>query len=145
MIVGYIKGDLLESHIDYIAHGCNTKGLMGAGVALAIKDKYPKAYEDYFNIYKTEGLTLGDIHVSFIDNGRTIINAITQAHLYGRSGRRSVSYDAIKSAFRSINLLDTPCVAIPKIGCSLGGGSWDIVSKIIDDDTPDTEIVVYEM
>jgi hypothetical protein len=42
------------------------------------------------------------------------------------------------------NLLNLP-INIPKIGCGLAGGSWDIVSDIIDDVFKDKEITVYTL
>jgi len=59
-----IKGDVfanLDPERDtVIAHGCNTEGVMGAGIALYIyiKTKYPKAYEDYKRHHTLYGLNL---------------------------------------------------------------------------------------
>ena len=47
-MIRYEKGDVLTTNDDIIIHGCNSAGVMGAGVALAIKRKYPKAEIDHW-------------------------------------------------------------------------------------------------
>lgn len=42
-----INGDITEVTNGYIIHQVNDKGVMGAGVALAIRNKFPAHYEDY--------------------------------------------------------------------------------------------------
>lgn len=49
MAIIYKKGNVLDTTDRYIVHGCNSRKVMGSGVALAIRQKYPKAYEDYKN------------------------------------------------------------------------------------------------
>lgn len=41
-----IKGNLLESDCDIICHQTNTLGIMGGGIALQIKNKYPLLYNN---------------------------------------------------------------------------------------------------
>jgi O-acetyl-ADP-ribose deacetylase (regulator of RNase III) len=45
----YKKGNLLEVKEGIITHGVNCQGVMGSGVALAIKQKYPSAFYSYKN------------------------------------------------------------------------------------------------
>src|SRR5690606_34929648 len=92
MRIRYVRGDLLKTPARFILHGCNAQGVMGAGVAAAIRDRYPAAYAAYRKRFETVGLRVGDtIWVACGD--RVIINAITQER-YGRSGV-FVDYDAI--------------------------------------------------
>ena len=59
------------------------------------------------------------------------------------NGKKYVSYDAIYEIFRILaNDLSIKEVAIPKIGCGLAGGNWEIVSRIINDATGD-DLGVY--
>ena len=46
-MVQIIDGNLLDfpNDIKFIAHSCNTRNIMGAGIAKQIKDRYPMAYE----------------------------------------------------------------------------------------------------
>jgi O-acetyl-ADP-ribose deacetylase (regulator of RNase III) len=96
MTIKYIKSDLFSTLDDYIAHGVNCIGVMGAGVARTIKEKYPKAYEDYVEFCrgKNKPGLLGLVKASVQPDGKVILNCFTQ-EMYGRDGRRQVSYDAV--------------------------------------------------
>ena len=66
----YRMGDLVKDahNYDVIVHGCNCFNTMGAGIALAVKRKYPEAYEvdkrtKYGDINK-----LGTISVAYCDD-----------------------------------------------------------------------------
>lgn len=146
MKIKTIKGDLLKAPEQLIAHGCNAQGVMGAGVAKQIKMWYAGAYEDYRQHYISNGLTLGYVIFSPVNN-KIIANCITQQY-YGRiPNRQYCSYDAIGACIRYINDYcknnDIDAFALPKIGCSLAGGDWDIVSLIIEENTPDVQPIVY--
>ena len=56
-----INDDLLNSPDRIIVHGCNAQGVMGAGVAKAIRTKYPEAYSNYFYMNKNNSNMLQDI------------------------------------------------------------------------------------
>ena len=123
-MVKYVKGDLTNATERYIAHGCNAQGVMGSGVALAIRNKWPKAYIDYVRYIK-DGGTLGGSIVS-VNDDKYIINLITQ-EFFGNDGKRYASPPAImKSLVDTIwdyNISGT--IAIPEIGCGLGGLNWN--------------------
>lgn len=96
-MIRYAKGDVLTTNDDIILHGCNSAGVMGAGVALAIKRKFPKAEIDYVNglvkDLEAGNDVLGKYYPSFQPDGKIILNAITQT-AFGRNGK-FVSYDAV--------------------------------------------------
>lgn len=151
MKIIYRKGDLLECEEKIIVHGCNAQGRMGAGVAKAIRAKYPKAYREYIRAHQTNGLELGQ--VICVDCGdKLIINAITQEH-YGRAPIRYVSYTAVRKCMVRVNhFFDAPCyahytkqVAMPKIGAGLAGGDWDVIAQIIEEESTNFQPVIYEL
>jgi len=143
MKIEYIRGDLLTTDVRHIIHGCNSHGVMGSGVAKAIRDKYPQAYQDYNDVYNNYGLELGNIIVSVQNDGKVIHNAITQKD-YGRdSSRVYVSYWAIAEAFRKINQWGVGEIAMPKIGSGLANGDWNVISAIIENTLIDTRPIVY--
>lgn len=128
------KGNLLDAK-GIIVHGCNCQGVMGSGVALAIKNKWPDAYAMYKQKWATMGIMEGDIITVAVAPGVFVVNALTQ-EFYGRTkGHRYVSYDAVQEAFAKIQPfawdLGLP-VNFPLIGAGLGGGDWEIISTIID-------------
>lgn len=146
MKIQYRKGNLFETDIYTIVHGCNAQGVMGSGVAKIIYDDYKEAYNDYREVFFDRGLTLGHI-ICAPSNGKMIINAITQDN-FGKNGDRYVSYDAVATAMNLINRqLHTETtetqVAMPQIGAGLGGGDWSVIAAIIESEMKDIEPVVY--
>jgi O-acetyl-ADP-ribose deacetylase (regulator of RNase III) len=142
MKIEYRKGDLFQTEIQTIVHGCNAQGVMGSGIAKIIREKYPKAYERYVNEHNTNGLKLGKLvvvpcgdRVKDFANYKIIVNAITQ-EFFGREDVRYVSYDAIDDAMTRINRFTETYgitqIAMPQIGAGLGNGSWEVISAIIE-------------
>jgi len=109
MKIEYRKGDLFQTEIQTIIHGCNAQGVMGSGIAKIIREKYPKAYERYVSEHQNHGLALGKLIVvpcgdkkNDPTNYKIIVNAITQ-EFFGREDVRYVSYDAVDDAMVRIN------------------------------------------
>jgi O-acetyl-ADP-ribose deacetylase (regulator of RNase III) len=135
-------GNLLDVKAGHIVHGCNSLGVMGSGVALAIRNMYPGAYETYRATFDDEGLEMGWAYPYCPTTDLVIWNAITQ-EFCGSDGRRYVSYDAVANAFEEINeaILTSDISTIPKeihiplIGAGLGGGNWEIIREIIEQTT----------
>lgn len=144
-ITHYIAGDLFKTDIPVIAHGCNAQGVMGSGVAKIVKERYAVAYTAYVAFCKTQNVLrlMGRNVAVKCNHNRTIVNMITQER-YGRDGQRYVSYDAISKCFNSLENMGYEKVAIPKLGAGLGGGDWTVIEAIINSETPNTDIWVYE-
>lgn len=135
-----IVGDLLARSRGILVQGCNAQGKMGSGLAKAVRDQFPKAYDDYIAAHAAHGLRVGQVVFSVVrSTGSTptlvIANAITQ-EFYGRDpNRRYVDYDGVQRAFEAIahaaRTWDLP-VFYPLIGCGLANGQWAKVGPRID-------------
>lgn len=148
MEIEYIWGDLFETEIRTIIHGCNCRGVMGSGIAKLVKNKYPQSYVEYkavCDFYNNDpAQLLGDIVVYTDPNGLVIVNAFTQ-NFYGRD-RRYADYDAIRKCMQKTQLLfngKIDKIAMPRIGAGLGGGGWDIIEKIIEEELTTIKPYVY--
>jgi O-acetyl-ADP-ribose deacetylase (regulator of RNase III) len=149
MKIDYRQGNMFDTDIKVLAHGCNAHGVMGSGVARIVRDDYPEAYNEYVTAFK-KATWEGDDQMGTIipveTNGKVIINAITQ-HDYGRDGGRYVSYDAVSDAMLNINdwcvKYGETHVAMPQIGAKLGGGNWDVIEAIIESHLIKVQAVVY--
>jgi len=150
MAIRYVTGDLLDAPEHIIVHGCNAQGVMGSGVAKAIRDTYPEAYNLYRHRYNQQGLQLGEIIVYEYDSCRMVVNMITQ-EFYGKDGKQYASYEAIETGFRNLHawigetFMADPGVAIPMIGSGLGGGDWDKIAAIIEFVMGGVDVVVYQI
>lgn len=143
-MIEYKKGNLLDVTEGIIVHGCNAQGVMGSGVAKAIREKYPECFSYYKYEYDHFTLVLGTVVWYDCPSPNFtlwIANAITQQH-YG-TDRRHVNYWAIantfKEIFRQANVVKAT-VHFPKIGAGLGGGNWDIIEAIINDCDPENRV-----
>lgn len=149
-----LHGDLLKSNERLIAHGCNSQGVMGSGIAKQIKLRYPEVYEDYKRVYedyvkktKIPYLPLGKLFSKETNDGtRVVLNLITQ-HLFGSNGNKFVSYDAVDECFTHVaeymELNDHQVIGIPQIGAGLGGGDWNVIASIINSRMSKFDVNVY--
>ena len=132
----YKTGDLLAVPSGHIVHGCNAQGAMGAGVALAIRNKWPDVFRLYADTHRTNGLHLGDVLPVGVSPKLVVWNAITQ-EFFGPPGQRYLSYDAVADCFLKISegIQQYGDVEqhlhIPTIGARLAGGDWASISAII--------------
>jgi O-acetyl-ADP-ribose deacetylase (regulator of RNase III) len=130
-------GDILSAEKGIIVHGCNAHGVMGSGIALQIKSKWPECYELYRTVCEAENdyaALLGTIVPYSAGPQLVVANAITQLD-FGKYPKRYVSYEAIQKAFETIADAAAKAkmeVHYPLIGAGLGGGDWSIISEIID-------------
>lgn len=133
-----IQGNLItlakQNYFDVIVHGCNCFGTMGAGIAKAIKQEFPEAYEADCQTPKGDKNKLGTISYAKIDRdgmNLTVVNGYTQFNYYGAG--TLVDYNAVASVFSSIKKqFSGQKIGYPKIGAGLAKGDWQIISSIID-------------
>ena len=148
MITRYIKGDITETELKYIGHGVNCQNKIGSGVAKALYEKFPEVKEQYhkFFEYPRGKSPLGCSQLVHTKEGKRIYNLFTQEY-YGYDEKRYVNYAALVNCFMELaEFRAGETIAIPKIGCGLAGGDWNIVEQLINDTVgDDLEIWVYEL
>ena len=136
-----MNGDLLESGADIIVHQVNCKGVMGAGLAKQVRDRYPSTYSAYRNFCTAFGDdALG--HVLFVDEKDGLIANLFGQLGFGR-GIMQTDYAALRMGLDCIREAAEQKgqeqgrsyrVDIPYgLGCGLAGGNWNIVCQIIDE------------
>lgn len=109
-----------------IAHGVNCKGVMGAGVASAIRDRWPAVYYCYERNTRLGDQLLGSCHIIRVDEDLWVANCYSQLS-YGGDGARYASVDALK---RSLEFVFSHATATgleihaPRMGAGLGGLDW---------------------
>lgn len=147
----YQTGDLFDNGEKLIVHSCNVLGGFGSGVAGVIARLYPEVRKAYIDAFESGILTLGSIIWSETDSGIVIGNMICQP-TYGTpnfQNIRHVSYDAVDNAMRELNnvslIAETNRVAMPLIGSALGGGSWSVISGIIEHRSTNFQPIVYTL
>lgn len=139
----YRQGDLLASGLPALAHGCNCRGVMGAGIAAQFRAKFPGMYAEYRQLCKAGQLHPGAT-MRWQEPGVTIWNLMTQL-----DPGRGASTDAIRIALDHMVTqaqgLGITEIGLPWIGCGIGGLTRDDVRPILarHADSPVT-LAVYE-
>jgi len=133
-----IRQDLLNAPTAAICHQVNCRGVMGAGVAKAIAERFPEVKTEYEklcrlrNSVQSQNELLGTVQRVDISGGsRAVFNIFGQLN-YGR-GVRHTDYDALTRAFVVLNRMCIgKSVAFPYgFGCGLGGGNWMQVETLM--------------
>ena len=165
-----IKGNLLDTHCQFICHQVNCQGVMGSGVAKAIRDKWPIVFEHYKQKYdfafdlarddKNPKITASSYllgTIQFVPLYKDYQNDIKHKHVinifaqdnYGYSVIQYTSYDAFWKCLQSIAAMvpKGSTIAFPKnIGCCRGGANWKVISTMIEEVLgKDYEVFIYEL
>lgn len=149
----YIKQDISTVTRGVIAHGCNYVGVMGAGVAKVLRDKYPLCFTEYVKWLKEfpdRKSALGECLTVKITDELHIANCMTQGlqTFDGQLATPEAIRDSLNLAFLDASELGLP-IYLPKIGAGLGGLNWENdVEPIVNElatafDEVDTYICVY--
>ena len=132
------KGDLvkmfLDGEFDVIVHGCNCKGIMGAGLAKQIAEQIPEAvFADKMYKYRQHDYNkLSDYSIATVrrENGKIgfVINLYTQYSL-----GPDLYENALLLGFEKLrmHLQRGIKIGIPAIGCGIAGGKWDEIGPKI--------------
>lgn len=145
----FVNGDFFEFDADVRINTVNCVGVMGAGVALAFKKKYPDMYKFYVKQCKAGEITPGNPSVWKSDDmfakGIEIINFPTKDHW-----RRPSEYEYIDSGLRWLSDYlkerDSLTITLPALGCGHGGLDWERVKNTIQEYLGETHhrILVFE-
>lgn len=143
-MIEVINGDLLKTDADIIAHQVNNKGVMGSGVAKQIRAKYPEAYLLYRRFFGHGAM--GNCQIVKTYDGKEVANLFGQ-DTYGRTGTHT-NYAALRKAMLQLAQYakeNNKTVAMPYgIGCGLGGGSQEVVYRIIEESFGEYGVKLYK-
>lgn len=150
-MITYKTGSLLDQQ-GILAHVVNDSNRMGAGVALALSKKWPRVKQWYHHWFKTSPLfiplslndcvadydnpaKLGRIQLVQVDQNVIVCNMIGQSDPGGFMQLPPIRYQSLEECLMRLKIVSKQLqmpVHIPRIGCSLAGGSWAVVEEIIN-------------
>lgn len=130
-----VDANLLEYPLDGFGHQCNCFHTMGAGIAAAIKTKYPEAYEADLKFGRRGDTSkLGKFSTVKTYDEKYVYNLYGQYNM--GTWKRQTSYDALCNALTGVkehatnNLVKR--LGFPRnMGCALGGGDWRVVYALL--------------
>lgn len=147
-----IKGNIFNTTVKYIMHQVNAQGVMGAGIAKAIKDdisyKDFMEYREFCRIHNKNALGAVLIIDSVSNPNRHYLNVIGQQY-YGRNPNIVYTdYNALKTAFLQIaeSLPEGTGIAIPyRMGAGLANGDWQVIKNLIQTYLNKLNVFVYRL
>ena len=147
-MITYRVGDIFDDDAVAIVNTVNTDGVMGKGLALQFKERYPENYKLYRKACKNGDIGIGKLLVvrETVDfSERIIINFPTKT-----TWRRPSEYYYIQSGLEDLKRIITAegiaSIAIPPLGSHNGGLDWIRVKSMIEDmlSDMDCDIRIYE-
>jgi O-acetyl-ADP-ribose deacetylase (regulator of RNase III) len=128
-----ISGSIFDSEAVALVNPVNTVGVSGKGLALEFKKRYPGAFKLYKDRCDAGLIKIGSVHLVHVseDNPRFIVNFPTKRD-WRKPSRMSYIQDGLYDMFMAIDELCIESIAIPALGCGLGGLDWDKVKQEIE-------------
>lgn len=170
-----VKGDvrnpqfLVSNELAIIPHCCNNLGAMGAGVALALRNKWPEVYNAYTKMAEASKIALsrpngfkdalGENCNVRVEDNIVVVNMIGQDGTVSIDNPKPVKYWALSSCLKAVrtNLVDVlkyhrhykdmkSVIHCPKFGSDLAQGDWNFILELIREEWLEhgIDVVVYE-
>jgi O-acetyl-ADP-ribose deacetylase (regulator of RNase III)/uncharacterized protein YwgA len=120
------QGDLFESAAQTLVNTVNTVGIMGKGIALGFKQRFPEMYEDYRARCERGEVQLGQPYIYAPVVPPRIINFPTKAHWRAQS-RLTDIVEGLRYLAERAHDWGVESLAVPPLGCGEGGLEWRVV------------------
>lgn len=147
-MITYAAGDLLRADTHALVNTVNCVGVMGKGIALQFKRRYPDTFTAYEKACKRGDVVIGSMFVTetgHLENPQYIINFPTKKHWRAPS---QLSYiDAgLTDLVRVVRERSITSIAIPPLGVGNGGLNWQDVHPKLQQafcELSDVRVVLY--
>jgi O-acetyl-ADP-ribose deacetylase (regulator of RNase III) len=143
------SGNLLKANAEALVNTVNCVGFMGKGIALQFKQAFPSNNKLYEAACRTGEVEPGKMLT--YDNGglrkpHYIINFPTKRHWRGDSRIEDIE-SGLKALISEVKRLNIRSIALPPLGCGLGGLDWDTVRPMIEQafsELPEVSVFLFE-
>lgn len=148
-MITYKTGDLLLEDVDALVNAVNCVGIMGRGIALQFKKKFPQNFAAYEKACNEKSIVPGKVFVhetGNLMNPKFIINFPTKRHWRNPSRLEDIE-SGLKDLVDVINKYHIQSIALPPLGCGLGGLDWNSVRELMENslgELSNTHIVLFE-
>jgi O-acetyl-ADP-ribose deacetylase (regulator of RNase III) len=144
-----VTGDLLKADAEALVNAVNCHGVMGRGIAAQFKQSFPANFTAYQQACKRGEVQPGRMLI--FDLGaerrpRWIVNFPTKRHWRGRSRLEDIE-SGLAALVADLLRLGIRSIAIPPLGCGLGGLRWSDVRPRIEGAMaalPDVRVLLFE-
>lgn len=148
-MIHFTKGNLLEADAEALVNTVNTIGVMGKGIALMFKERFPKNTQEYAKACKANEVKTGKMFVTKTDElmgPKWLVNFPTKKH-WRHPSKLEWIVEGLQDLKTFIVINDVKSIAIPPLGSGNGGLDWDVVrDQIIKtlEDLNGVDVLVYE-
>ena len=142
------SGDLLKADVEALVNAVNCAGVMGKGIALQFKRAFPANFQVYEKACRAGNVVPGRMLIHEIGGSlrpRYIINFPTKRHWRAASLVEDVE-SGLRSLAKDVRRLNIRSIAVPPLGCGLGGLEWQVVRPMIEqafDDLPALRVLLF--
>lgn len=140
MAISEYVGDMFTSTSTVFGHGVNCEKNMNSGLAAYIRVTYPEVYEEFL----TKDFVGGDIQPVETNDGKIILNIASQIKS-GANARIDLLVEGVHNALSWVEQSEHDTLALPRIGCGIGGLEWDFVRQTIIDMSAEYPTVNVEL
>ncbi len=122
-MITYLTNDLFESYAQVLVNAVNTVGVMGKGIALEFKRKYPEMFKEYQALCKSGVFDIGQLWL-YKSPEKWILNFPTK-----RDWRDPSKIEYIEAGLKRFVEMyeeeDITSISFPRLGSGLGGLNWE--------------------
>ncbi len=137
-------GNIFEGCCETIAIPVNCVGVMGKGLALEYKKKFPDGFEKYREMCDNKEIRPGVCGLIKEKNGSAFLMFPTKDNWRYPSKKEDIvaGLEWLRAYYKPLGIKS---IALPALGCGLGGLKWDDVKKLIFDkfSNEDLKVVLY--
>jgi O-acetyl-ADP-ribose deacetylase (regulator of RNase III)/uncharacterized protein YwgA len=123
-------GDVLASRAQTLVNPVNCVGVMGKGVALEFKKRFPAMFQDYVRLCERKEVRLGEPYLYRDLTGVQIVNFPTKGHWRSASRLEDIER-GLDHLAAHVDGWDITSLAVPPLGCGNGGLAWADVGPLI--------------
>jgi O-acetyl-ADP-ribose deacetylase (regulator of RNase III) len=148
-MITYKTGDIFKEDADAIVNTVNCVGVMGRGIALQFKKYFPDNFRVYEAACNRKEVVPGKMFVHEISSligPKYIINFPTKRHWRGESRMEDIE-SGLQDLAKLIANLHIKSIALPPLGCGLGGLDWSEVRGRIEgalSQLSEVKVIVFE-
>ena len=148
-MIQFKTGNVLDENAEVLVNTVNCVGVMGRGIALQFKKAFPGNFRAYAEACKRSDVRPGHLFLfetGQFSNPRYIVNFPTKRHWRGRSRIEDIEA-GLQALAELIRERSIRSIAVPPLGCGLGGLEWSAVRRRIEEtlsSLSNVQIVVFE-
>lgn len=143
------NGNILDANVEAVVNTVNEVGVMGKGLALAFKHRYPENFLAYEAACRKREVRVGRMFVTErmdMFGPRWLVNFPTK-----RDWRHGSQIEWIRDGLSDLKAFlvrnEVRSIAVPPLGCGNGGLDWRVVRPMTVEalgDLPDCTVSIFE-